>query len=213
MASKRQRKKNAKKLGVWEGQQYKGGRTKGRKNLKKTPSGFVNQHGVEFTTEERKALERAVNRSNRTRKKMLAQEAQARSPDSGETVSQLRLMGGGSDMILSRQSKSMQQFRSREEFESFMDKQRDIHSGKYLDDMTRHYKRNFSKALENAFGDDAKDIKMKIRMMKPDDYRKMVMGNDELEISYLYEPQARTAKLNKIRRVLGMREKETELEE
>ena len=69
--SKRQRKKTAKRLGTWEGNQYRGGRGKGKKNLKKVPEGYQNKHGVTFTPEHKKALERAVDRSNYRRKKML----------------------------------------------------------------------------------------------------------------------------------------------
>ena len=207
MASKRQRKKNAKKLGVWEGEQYKGGRQKGRKNLKKTDGGYINQHGVTFSEEQKKALERAVNRSNYQRKKMLA-EADALNPKN----TQLRLMGKESDFILSRQSKSLQRFKSMEDYEKFMAKQERIRTGEHLDEMTRLYKRNYMKALDNVFGDDAKDVKMKIRMMKPEEYRRLVESDELTEISYVYDPQARAGKLNQIRASLGMKQKEDELD-
>lgn len=207
MASKRQRKKNAKKAGTWEGTQYRGGRQTGRKNLKKVHGGFENQYGVKFTHEQKTALEKAVNRSNYRHKKMQA-EADALNPQN----SQLRLMGKESDFIITRQSKSLQQFKSMEAFEKFMDKQARIQSGEYLDDMTRRYKRNYMTALDNVAGDEAKDIKMKIRMMKPEDYRKLVETvGEELEISYVYDPIARTAKLNRIRSHLGMKPKEEDL--
>ena len=201
--SKRQRKKNAKKLGTWEGEQYRGGRAPGRKNLKKTDTGYINQYGVEFTKEQKKALERAVDRSNYRRKKMQA-EADALNPNNR----QLRLMGKESDFIISRQTKSLQRFKSLEEYEKFMDKQARIQSGEYLEDMTRHYKRNYMKALENAFGDDAKDVKMKVRMMKPEKFRQMVEADELLEIGYIYDPSARAGKLNQIRASFGMKLKE-----
>lgn len=201
--SKRQRKKNAKRAGTWEGSQYRGGRQEGRKNLKKVPGGFQNQHGVTFTVEQRKALERAVNRSNYQRKKMQA-EADKLNPNN----SQLRLMGKESDFILSRQSKSLQRFKSLEDFEKYMDKQARIASGEYLEDMTRLYKRNYMQALENVFGDDAKDVKMKVRMMKPADFRRLVESDELAEIGFIYDPSARQGKLNQIRASFGMRQKE-----
>lgn len=203
MANKRQRKKAAKKLGNWEGEQYRGGRQPGKPNLKRVDGGYRNQHGVVFTEEQKKALERAVNRSNYRRKKMQA-EADALNP----LNSQLRLMGKESDFILSRQSKSLQRFKSMEDYEKFMDKQARIQSGQHLDDMTRLYKRNYMQALDNVFGEDAKDVKMKVRMMKPEDYRKMVEGDELLEIGYIYDPSARAGKLNQIRASFGMKLKE-----
>lgn len=190
----------------YEGEAYRGGRKPGRKNLKRVDGGYVNQHGLTFTEEQKKALERAVDKSNYQRKKMLA-EADELNPRN----SQLRLMGKESDFIISRQSKSLQQFKSMEDFEKFMAKQDRIRSGEYLDDATRLYKRNYMKALENAFGDDAKDIKMKVRMMKPEEFRKMVEGDELAEIGYIYDPSARAGKLNQIRSAFGMRQKEDDL--
>lgn len=207
MASKRQRKKNAKAAGTWEGKQYRGGRNKGKKNLKKVHGGYENQFGVKFTHEQKTALEKAVNRSNYRRKKM-QEEADKLNPQN----SQLRLMGKESDFIITRQSKSLQQFKSLEDFERFMDKQSRIQSGKYLEDMTRLYKRNYMKALDNVFGDDAAGVKMKVRMMKPEDFRRLVETlGDEMEIGYIYDPIARTGKLNQIRANLGMKPLEEDL--
>ncbi len=202
MASKRQRKKNLKKMGLWEEQQYRGGRVEGRKNLKKTPTGYTNQHGVTFTEEQKKDLERAVNRSNYRRKKQLAK-VDALNPDH----SQLRLMGKESDFIITRQSKSLQRFKSMEDYEAFMDKQARIQSGEYLEDRTRLYKRNYMQALDNVFGEAGAGVKMKIRMMKPEAFRELVEAKgDDMEIGYIYDPQARIGKLNKIRSLLGMNE-------
>lgn len=200
MASKRQRKKNAKKMGTWEGTQYRGGRGTGKKNLKKVDGGVLNQHGVLFTQEQKKALERAVNRSNYQRKKMLAEEERL-----NPQATQLRLMGKESDFIITRQSKSLQRFKSMEEYEAFMDKQARIQSGEYLADKTRLYKQNYIKAVRNELEDEG--IAMRIRMMKPEDFRKLVetMG-DDMEISYVYDPTTKLARRNKIRSLIGLRE-------
>jgi len=202
--SKRQRKKNAKKMGTWEGAQYRGGRGTGKKNLKKVDGGLLNQHGVVFTPEQKRALERAVDRSNYRRKKQL-EEADKLNPNH----SQLRLMGKESDFIVTRQSKSLQRFKSMEEYEKFMDKQARIQSGEYLEDRTRLYKSNYMKAIDNVFGEVGAGVKMKVRMMKPEKFRELVETlGDEMEIGYIYDPQARMGKLNKIRSLLGMRELE-----
>ena len=204
MASKRQRKKNAKKLGIWEGEQYRGGRQSGRKNLKRVPGGYQNQHGVIFSEEQKKALERAVNRSNYQRKKMLAEEEEL-----NPQASQLRLMGKESDFIITRQTKSLQRFKSMEEYEAYMDKQSRIQSGEYLDDMTRLYKKNYMTAVANELDDPG--IAMRIRMMKPEEFRKFVEAHgDDMEISYIYDPTTKTARRNKIRGLLGMKQVDEE---
>lgn len=183
----------------FEGEQYRGGRKAGRKNLKRVDGGFVNQHGVSFTEEQKKALERAVNRSNYQRKKMLAEEDKL-----NPNASQLRLMGKESDFIISRQSKSLQRFKSMEDYENYMDKQARIQSGEYLADRTRLYKQNYIKAVKDELDDPG--IAMKIRMMKPEDFRKLVEEKGEdMEISYVYDPAAKIARRNKIRSLLNMK--------
>lgn len=203
MASKRQRKKNAKKLGIWEGAQYRGGRQAGKKNLKRVDGGFKNQYGVTFSEEQKKALERAVNRSNYQRKKMMAEEDKL-----NPNANQLRLMGKESDYIISRQSKSLQRFKSLEDYEKFMDKQARIQSGEYLRDKARLYKRNFITSLMETYGDEAKDIAMKIRMMKPEEYMKMVASDEVLEIRYVPSDMLVSGRLNQLRSALGMKLKD-----
>ena len=89
-----------------------------------------------------------------------------------------------------------------------MDKQARIQSGEYLDDRTRLYKSNHMKALYNVFGDDAKDVIMKIRMTPANEYREMIKKDVFLEVNYIYDPSAMHGKLNQIRKSLKMKEKE-----
>lgn len=212
MANKRQRKKAAKAAGTWEGQQYRGGRQAGRKNLKKVDGGLQNQYGVVFTPEEKKALEQAVNTANRKRARML--EAEAKLPrkvagvDTGDTVASLQLMGKESDFILQRKTKSLQRFQTKEDYNRYMKNLQRVNSRDYITERVRLYKRNHMKAIENAYGDEAKDVVMKIRMMKPADYMKMVQSDEMLEISYIYDPSARSGKLNQLRASMGMKLKE-----
>lgn len=200
----------------YEGTKYRGGRKKGTKNLKRLDDGKLqNQHGVIFTEAEKKALERLANSANAKRRAMLKQEAtlprRVMGIDTGQTVGQLQLMGKESDFIITRKSKSLQKFNSREEYERYIDYLKKVNSRDYITERIRQYKRNHMKALENAFGDDAKDIIMKIRMMKPKDYMKMVQSNEDLEISYIYDPSARDGKMNQIRASLGMKLKEEQI--
>lgn len=218
MANKRQRKKAAKKAGQYEGQQYRGGRQSGRKNLVKLDTGNLqNQFGVVFTPAEKKALEQAVNTANRKRARML--EAEAKLPrmvggkETGDTVASLQLMGKESDFILQRKTKSLQRFQSKEDYNRYMKNLQRVNQRDYITERVRLYKRNHMKAIENAYGDEAKDIVMKIRMMKPADYMKMVQSDEMLEISYIYDPSARSGKLNQLRGSLGMKLKEEGMDE
>ena len=204
----------------YEGQQYRGGRTKGRKNLKKLDGGgLLNQHGVIFTPEEKKALERAVNTANSKRTRMLKEEAKMprmlNGRETGQSVGQLHLMGKESDFILARKSKSLQRFKTHDDYERYMKNLHRVNSKDYVTERIKLYKRNFNKTLTSVFGyDDTKDIQMKIRMMKPDDYMKMVQSDESLEIGYFFDSSspANYGYLNKIRASLGMKLKEESIE-
>ena len=200
--SKRQRKKNAKKLGIWEGSQYRGGRAKGKKNLKKVPGGVQNKHGVVFSEEQKKALNRAVDRANYQRKKMLKREMEVH-PEP-EHLHDLRTMEKESVYSIARQSKSLQRFKSMEEYEQYMDKLAGIQSGAYQLERARAYKRNFMNSLLDTYGEDARDIVNKIRRMNPDKYMLMVAGDEVLEISYVPSDQKTNGRLNQLRAHLGM---------
>lgn len=192
--------------------QYKGGRAKGRKNLTRTSSGLIkNQHGVTFTESEKKLLESRVNAVNRTHNKMKRAEAtlprKYAGREMGDTVGSLQLMGKESDLIIAKRTKSLQRFRSREQFEKYMTSLEKANSPDYVVEKIRDYKRNHMQAIREAFGSDADDVLMKIRMMKPDDYMKLVQSDETLEISFVYDASD-VNKLNVIRSALGMKLKE-----
>lgn len=200
-------------LDSYEGTQYIGGRKGRQPNLKKFDNGSVlNQHGVIFTESERKMLESKVNSANRKRIKMLKEEAtlprMVAGRPSGQNVDSLQSMGKESDFILARKSKSLQRFKTKKDFEIYLKNLDRVNSPNYIDERTRLYKRNHMTALKNVFGDDAKDVIMKIRMMKPEDYRRALSSDEMLEVQYIYDPSAKEGKLNQIRASLGMKLKE-----
>lgn len=78
----------------------------------------------------------------------------------------------------------------------------------YEINLARLYKRNYMKALDNEFGEMAKDVKMKVRMMKPEEFMKMVQSDELAEISYVYDESQREGRLNVIRATFGMKLKE-----
>lgn len=203
--------KGKKKAAVsYEGGQYTGGRKKKTPNLKYTDKGIENQHGVVFSEAEKKALENAVNKANYRRKQMIKQEKNlpmfVAGRYTGYDVS--HRLGSESDFVLARKSKSLQGFKTRRDYDKYMRYLENINNGSYLDDRIRLYKRNHMAAIQNVFGDDAKDVVMKIRMMKPGEYMAMVQSDEMLEVSYVYDPSQLAGKLNQIRAALGMKQKE-----
>lgn len=190
----------------------KGSGKTGRKNMKRVKGGWQNQHGVVFTDAERKALNRAVAKSNRQRKKALEAERGKPHIAGGKVVSkdksQLLLMGKESPFIVSQQSSSMQKFKSKEDFEKYLDKQERIHSGEYYREKARLYKRNFMNSLRDTYGDDAKDIINKVRRMNPEKYMEMVANDETLEISFVPSDDVVAGRLNQLREALGMEQKD-----
>lgn len=179
------------------------GRKKKVPNLKKVEGGYENQHGVFFTAEQKKALENSVRRSNYARDKQIKAEAKMKSA-SGKSNEELRKMGQQSDFIVSRQGRSLQGFRSMEEYENFMDRQARIQSGEYLNDRTKLYQANHIKALENVFGHEADDIIEHIQNMDLKEYREMIQREELLEVNFIYDPSEMGRKLNQIRKSLKM---------
>lgn len=214
LATRAQWKGNKKAAPTYEGQQYTGGRKDGTKNLTKTETGYKNQHGVEFTFEEKRKLDNAANLANKKRMAMLKNEKQLPLFVAGKYtgVDVSHRIGAESDFILARKSKSLQRFKTKSEYNNYMKNLDRVNSKEYVLDRVRLYKRNHMKALENVFGTEAKDVIMKIRMMKPEDYMHLVQSDEFLEVSYVYDPDALAGKLNQIRAALGMKLKEEPIE-
>ena len=221
MANKRQRKKAAKKAALpLERQRAGGGRSAGRKNLIYTDDGhIVNQEGVTFTVGEKKRLESLVASATKKRREMLKATAQLpRSYGGGKlngTVGDLQLMGKESDFIITPKTKSLQRFKSRDQFERYIENLERVNSKDYLSERTKLYKRNYIQALrENYAYDDVKDIIMKVKTMPQDQYRELVTKDEVLEIRYLYgtkgsdNDDAMYEQLNEIRGALGMNPKD-----
>lgn len=201
-----------KNLGKYEGQQYRGGRSAGQKNLTRTSSGLIkNQHGITFTDAEKKDYQNLVNRVNYRRAKMLKEEAtiprKIGGKHTGDTVSSLRLMGQENEFIIAKRSKSLQRFSTREAFDAEMKKLGRIAADpeRHVNDQIRMYKRNYIASLRNEFGSAADGVAMKVRMMKPDEFRKLAESDELVSIQYNYSNESKQGKLNQIRQALNMK--------
>lgn len=200
-----------KNLGQYEGGQYRGGRTK-NPNLKKTERGtLINKEGVEFTLEEKKALESAVNTATRKRKRMISQEGELIrtiwGKETGEKLKDgLQAFDYESDFILQRKSKSLHQFKTKEDYNRYMVNLQRVNSRGYIDYRVGVYKQNFITALETNHGSSADDIVDHIKKMKNRDFMKILAREEELDIDYVYDDNEREKKQNNIRRAFGIEE-------
>lgn len=191
-----------------------------QKNLKRDASGsYINQYGVRFTEAEKKALESAVTSVNRKRKRQLESMSglsrKIGGKDTGDIIKTKMVLGDEPEFIIAKRSKSLQRIQTREQYEDYMKNLKKAMSPNYELERMRLYKRNYISAMEKEFGDSEewKDIKMKIRMMKPEDFVKKVNQDDAMEIKFIYDPQDIQGKLNQIRGALGMRLKDDEIED
>ena len=177
-----------------------------------------NKHGTVFTAEEKAALAAAVEKANEKAVKMReifdAQDYRIDGKPTGATVGDMWAMGKEYDFSIREKTADINRFKSRDDFAFYMRNLERIDSGDYVRDRARQYKRNYEKSLlDPASGmgyayDDVSDILMKIRMMKPEEYLKRVASNEELEIHFNYTKEQEGDHLNKIRRALGLKERD-----
>ena len=191
-----------------------------QKNLIRDDEGnYINQWGVKFTEAEKKALESSVTSVNRKRKRQLEAlsglSRKAGGKDTGDTIKTKMILGDESEFILAKRSKSLQRFESRKEYTRYMTNLKKAMSADYELERMRLYKRNYMAAMEKEFGDPEqwKDIRMKIRMMKPQDFVKLVNQDDAMEIKFVYDAGELQGRLNQIRGALGINLKDDEIED
>ena len=188
------------------------GRPAGYKNLKKVDGGFVNQNNVFISAEERKRYDYLRAKANKQREKLIAQfndyEVTLFGEKTGQTLKDLRVMGAESEFIITEKHKLLQEFADRKSFDIYLGNLERVTNPNYLSDRVKLYKRNYSKAIDRAFGDQANDIKMKVRTMKHEDFLRVFAAEEEaLAIGYIYGSDEAEAKLNGIRAALGLKQK------
>lgn len=198
----------------YEGKQYRGGKKEKTPNLIKTEDGdLINQHGVVFTAEEKRKLESAVNTVNRKRKKMLEFEASLPRSVGGvvkeETREGIQAMGSESDFVLARRSKSLHRFKSKEQFNAFMESLSKVRGKDYISYRASKYRENHIQALKNVFGHSADDVIKHIESLSIKKYMTLLTSDEDLEVQYVYDPSQAEGKLNTIRTALGLKQKET----
>lgn len=192
-----------------------------RKNPTYTYEGPVieNREGVRITLAEREYLVALTEKANQKREEMMQKlyplPRKIEGEEVGGTVGDLHhRMGKETDFILSEKTRTWQDFTTKEAFDRYINRLEVINDPDYIVKRIRLYKKNFMKSLLSVYGPQAMDIAMKVRMMKPEQYMELVEADESLQIGYYadstdYQP----GMLNKIRRTLGMKEKEEWVEE
>lgn len=188
------------------------GRRKGVPNLVRGDGYIINQYGVKIPEEQAKALQNLVRRVNRKRDKQL--QALAKVPMDGTRPGELsrdllRLMGQEADMVIMKRSASLQQFKSKRDFNAFTRHMEKVAAADYLDVRTRQYKRNLAKAIKEQYAEFpelTKGLLMKIRTMKPEQFRDVVNNNTAFEIRNQYKKSRyeQIEQLRDMRESLGM---------
>lgn len=197
------------------GNQYVGGKADRpeiqRKNLKKIEGGVVNAYGVAFTYEEKRALENAVNTANRKRARLLKSEGElprmaivdGKAVDTGDKVSTLHNQLWESDFILSHKTKSLQRFKTKEQYYNYMENLSNVNRRDYIDERVDLYQANHAKAIINELH----DTKLADALLKLDrkEYMRLVQSfEDVMEIHYVYGADKRDDKISQIKAAMGL---------
>lgn len=182
------------------------------KNLIRTDDYITNQFGVKISQDEVKRMQSLVRRVNYKRNKMIKEFADKPLYYGGKKLDedrrQLSLMGEEMDIMIRKRSAAVNQFGSKKEFNAYVRQLERVADTDYMEYRSRLYKRNLMKAIEEKyanFPDQTKGILMKIRMMKPEEFQKLI-GTDRLfQIKEHYMLGGALNRLANMRERLGLR--------
>lgn len=183
---------------------------KGRKspNLKKVGKNKVeNQHGVTFTDKEKKKLESLVNSAMRKRKRMLdtnhAMEVEHGGKKLGITNSDLARMGKESDFVLAPKSKSLQRFKSKEEYKKYVKNLKKVVDRDYVEKRVAQYQKNDAKAMKRVFGRKrGNELAKMLKGISAKEFLALAQKDEVLEIGYIYSPEGVESKYNQLKATL-----------
>lgn len=170
------------------------GRKKGQKNITKLPDGgLINQHGVEFTLAEQKALISKVNSAVRKSKRM-------REKIDGYSlllgVEENGMLRSGSDLLFRDWSKSLQQFKTKQAYENYMYLLNRVTERNYQKRVAEEMKRRYTDSL-NTLG--MKEESIHVMNMSIEEFAMRVSGNVFEEITFMYNPDDEEAMKERIR--------------
>lgn len=181
------------------------------KNLKYQDGMITNIYGVKFTEQDKKQLVSLVNSAQRKRRRMLEQEANmtkmVSNKPSNITVGQYnQSMNKESDFVLAKKTKSLQRFKSKSDFDRYIANLQKVVKKEYVEQRVAAYKANYIKGLEKEFGSiDKKTVNKIIKQIKgmsEKEYMKTVQANDNMQISFIYDPKRKSQKLEQIKQAV-----------
>lgn len=168
------------------------GRSRG-KNLTYSPDGYIyNQHGVEFTAADKKLLESRVNTANAKRRRMLKQEQNTQLFSAGKKVNGVMIsdtIGRESDFVLAHKSKSLQGFKTYDDFENYINNLERVNRRDYISARAEQYQDGYVKAMEdNGFSD---DMITRIKELTPEQFAEIAKQDEYVKFGYIYSPHDR----------------------
>lgn len=152
---------------------------------------YVNQYGVKIPVKDVEQFRRnvaAINkRAARQVEKYSKFERMIDNQPTGQKVGDLMRMGYEPELAYAKRTANLNQFQSAEAFRSRLKASEKALKKDYISSRVADYKRNYTKALEQVYGPDAKPLINKVRSMKQADFIKMITSNpDQLSIRNLY---------------------------
>lgn len=188
--------------GVYTGGQYRGGRHV--QALKRGEGGILtNQYGVQFTEAEKKALESRVNTANAKRNRMLKKEGSTKLYSGGrETGANIHdpLLMRESDFVIQQKSKSLQRFRSRADFENYMNNLARVNDRGYIKQRAMTYQNNYIEGLKKMGYPD--DVIAKIQKMSPTEFQKFASQDNSIAFAYIYDEEMASENMEDVRQAL-----------
>lgn len=151
-------------------------------NLKRTKSGgYILPSGETISVKEVKALRSAVVTANRRRARNIE-----KLPE--EVQERYAIFGSSNQYVGYKKSASIKHFRNRKEFLNYMKSVRKSGSQEQLIKTWETYRKNYTKALRNVFGNRANTIIKKINSMSLEQFREhSLMNEDEGDINFVYD--------------------------
>lgn len=159
---------------------------------------YVNQYGVKIPVKDVEQFRRnvaAINkRAARQVEKYSKFERMIDNQPTGQKVGDLMRMGYEPELAYSHRTANLNQFQSVEAFRSRLKASEKALKNDYISSRVADYKRNYTKALEQVYGPDAKPLVNKVRSMKQADFIKMITSNpDQLSIKNVYSKTGNSA--------------------
>lgn len=166
--------------------------------VKKVNDYYVNQYGVKIPVKDVEQFRRnvaAINkRAARQAEKYSKFERMIDNQPTGQKVGDLMRMGYEPELAYAKRTANLNQFQSAEAFRSRVKASEKALKKDYISSRVADYKRNYTKALEQVYGTDAKPLINKVRSMKQADFIKMITSNpDQLSIKNVYSKTGNSA--------------------